>query len=83
MTTTCEKCGSNKIIPKMKILDQGQYSDGNTKVVIQGNPEAIFFKERLYGELTADVCGECGHVELKVQNPKDLWQQYQKSLENR
>ncbi|MBD3675927.1 MAG: hypothetical protein HUJ26_20655 [Planctomycetaceae bacterium] len=83
MTTTCEKCGSDKIIPEVKMLDSGQYSAGNTKVVIHGNPEAIFFKERFYGELTADICGECGHVELNAANPEELWRAYQKSLEKR
>ena len=29
--------------------------------------------------LRATVCGECGNVELSVENPKGLWKTYSKS----
>ena len=37
------------------------------------------FKDRMYGVLKADICGECGHVELRVANPRSLYQHYEKS----
>jgi DNA-directed RNA polymerase subunit RPC12/RpoP len=77
----CPKCGSSKIIPKARILDQGQHSDGDLKVVIYGNPEALIFKNRLYGKLTADICGDCGHVELRVENPEELYDHYHEASE--
>jgi len=76
----CEKCGSNKIIPGVRLADQGQGSDGKAKVVVFGNPDAVIFKERRYSEVTADVCGECGHVELKASNPQSLYRHYRQSL---
>ncbi len=76
----CAKCGSTKIIPKVRVLDQGQHSNGDLQVVVYGNPEALVFKDRLYGKLTADICGECGHVELRVENPAELFQHYRQTV---
>ena len=50
------------------------------QVVICGDPSAMIFKDRLYGELKADICGDCGHVELRVANPKELYEHYRKSI---
>jgi hypothetical protein len=50
-------------------------------VVVFGDPGALVFKDRLYGELWADICGDCGHVELRVANPRQLYRHYRKSLE--
>ena len=61
------------------IWDQGDASGGKLLVVIPGNPSAMIFKDRLYGELKADICGDCGHVELRVANPQELYRHYQKS----
>jgi RNA polymerase subunit RPABC4/transcription elongation factor Spt4 len=77
----CPKCGSAKIIPGTRILDQGQYSDGKLQVVVDGDPDALIFKNRLYDQLTADICGECGHVELTVERPKELYEHYLRSQE--
>ena len=62
------------------VADQGPHSDGRLKVVIYGDPSALIFKDRLYGELKADICGDCGHVELRVANPQELYLHYRKSL---
>ncbi len=40
----------------------------------------MLFKDRMYSVLKADICGECGHVELGVANPQALYQHYKKSL---
>jgi len=31
------------------------------------------------GALLADVCGQCGYVELSVGNPEELWDLYNKN----
>jgi hypothetical protein len=77
----CPVCGSQKIIPNVKMADTGQYSAGTLAVVICGNPEAIFFKERLRGEVRAEICGDCGHVQLRVENPTELYERYLRSQE--
>ena len=75
----CPRCGSTKIIPDLTIVDQGEGSDGKLNAVIFGSPQALIFKDRLYGEVKADICGKCGHVELRVANPRALYLHYRNS----
>jgi len=42
-------------------------------------PFCLDLKDRLYGELKANICGDCGHVELRVANPKELYRHYRRS----
>jgi len=77
----CAACGSDKLLTGVTVLDQGESSSGVLKLVIYGQPEAILFKKPLYGELIADVCGACGHVQLRVRNPTELFAHHQRSRE--
>ena len=61
------------------VQDQGEGSNRNLRVVVCGDPSALIFKDRLYGELKANICGDCGHVELRVANPKELYRHYRRS----
>jgi len=70
----CPKCGSSKIIPNARLLEHDRF--GEIQIVVYGNPEALLFKDRHYGRLTADICGACGHVELRVENPEELYDHY-------
>jgi hypothetical protein len=81
MSDNCAKCGSTKIIPDAQIFDQGQYSDGHLKVVVAEDPEAWVFKGNKLTALRAQVCGECGHAELRVEDPHLLYEVYLKSRE--
>ena len=72
--TECSHCGSSRIIPGVTIVDQGEGSDGKLKAVLFGSPQAVIFKDRLYAEIKADICGHCGHVELRVTNPGELYE---------
>ena len=76
----CAKCGSERVIPSVGIVDQGQYSDGGLKAEIIGNPCALFFRNQMFGKIRADICGQCGHLELRVENPEDLYEHYLESL---
>jgi hypothetical protein len=78
---TCSECGSARVIPDLTIADAGQYAAGTVGVVVYGNPDALFFRKPLRGELRAHICGDCGHVELRVANPGDLFERYRRSLE--
>lgn len=78
--SVCPRCGSSKIMPGVTVQDQGQHSSGRLQVVICGAPSALIFKDRLHGELKANICGDCGHVELRVANPRELYRHYRKSL---
>ncbi len=63
------------------VQDQGESAGGYLRVVVYGDPSALIFKDRLYGQLLADICGDCGHVELHVLNPKELYRHYRKLQE--
>lgn len=79
--TECPRCGSSKLMRGVTVYDQGDNSDGLLNVVVFGKPGALIFKDRLYGEVKADICGRCGHVELRVTNPSELYRHYRKSVE--
>jgi hypothetical protein len=75
----CPKCGASRWIPRVRIVDQGQYSD--LLVIVHGNPKALIFKESLFGHLRANICGNCGHVELTVDNAPELYDRYSQSCD--
>jgi Zn finger protein HypA/HybF involved in hydrogenase expression len=77
----CRACGSTKIIPNVEVLDQGESSDGYLQVVLYGDPQALFFKDRVYGQLRAWICGNCGCTELRVVNPEQLYLKYLEAKE--
>jgi hypothetical protein len=75
----CPKCESTRVIRNIMIRNRGQESDGKLSIYLDADPDALIFKNRFYAELLADVCGECGHVELRAQNPHDLYNHYLQS----
>src|SRR4051794_33111862 len=76
----CAACGSDRVIPDVRIVDQGKHSDGDLQVVVYGNPDALIFKERAFSKLLAQVCGECGYVWLRVRRPDALYEAYQDAI---
>jgi hypothetical protein len=77
----CPKCKSRKIIPGVRIVDRGDYSlPGNLNVQVDENPDAMLFKNTHYGILKAWICGECGYMEMYVDNPEELYSAYQESI---
>ena len=80
MNPKCSKCGSEKIIPLVGMMDQGQYSDGTLKALVAyTNPEAWVFKGAVYAKLKANICGECGYTELIAEDPAALYDAYIKA----
>lgn len=77
--SACPRCGSSKMMFGVTVQDQGQGPNVDLRVVVCGDPSALIFKDRLYGELKANICGDCGHVELRVANPKELYRHYRKT----
>ena len=71
-TIKCLRCGSEKIMQDVLILD-GMGSGLNILVI---NTQASIFQKTKKEALKAAVCGECGNVELSVNNPKQLWEHY-------
>jgi hypothetical protein len=84
MADKCPRCGSNKIIPKVSLMDH--YGDlglstRQAAVDVPGKPNAIIFRDTASGELFMDICGACGHADLFVSDAGRLWEKYEKSLE--
>ena len=80
-TTSCFKCGSDKVIPHARVMDRGHYGGdaGDLNLVVYANPDALIFKSRLNSSVFARVCGDCGYTELFVQNPAELYDVYLES----
>ncbi|RKU35810.1 hypothetical protein C6496_16055 [Candidatus Poribacteria bacterium] len=73
----CGRCGSEKIMPNLRIRDRYEAGMGqDVEVEVEGNPNAMIFKKAHREALRATVCGECGNVGLSVENPKALWETY-------
>jgi hypothetical protein len=73
----CVKCGSAKMIPDARMLNEGV--SGEPQLVVDANPDALIFKDRLFGQIVADICGDCGHVELRAVDPARLYEHYRQS----
>jgi len=70
----CLRCGSTAIIPDASLVDVGTLRP--IEAVVFGDPQAVVFKDRQYTEVIAAICGQCGHIELRVTNPAELYDHY-------
>ncbi|MDP7246216.1 MAG: hypothetical protein QF389_06545 [Planctomycetota bacterium] len=63
----------------VKIVDHG-YMDSKHDLAIElhGKPDAWLDKDTHKGVLSSTVCGQCGKVELSVDNPQELWEIYKR-----
>ena len=79
MTNTKCSCGSEEVMRNVKIVDHG-YMDSkhNLALEIHGKPDAWINKDTRKGVLNATVCGQCGKVEMSVDNPRELWEIYKR-----
>lgn len=75
---SCSKCGSEKVIPDISIVDHGYYDTQHELAIeMPANPKARFFKDTRKAVLKAAVCGQCGFVELSIDNYRELWDVYE------
>jgi hypothetical protein len=74
----CPNCNSEKIIQNAKAIDRGD-SNANLifRVAVDESPDAFIFKKRVFSEVDADVCGECGFIQFYAKDPEALWTAYQ------
>ena len=76
-TMKCNRCGSEKVMPNLRIRDRYEAGMGqDLEVEVHGKPDALIFKQAHREALRATVCGECGNVGLSVENPQRLWKTY-------
>lgn len=77
---TCPSCGSQKIVMDAEFPDAVDFGVARAAILrVAARPKAAIFKERAESTLTADVCGECGFVQLYVTRPDKLWDAYRRS----
>lgn len=74
----CSSCGSEEVIRNVKIVDHGYSVKHDLAIELHGKPDALFFKDTRKGVLHATVCGQCGKVDLVVDNPRELWEIYKR-----
>jgi predicted RNA-binding Zn-ribbon protein involved in translation (DUF1610 family) len=72
MTQKCPECGSEKIIPNVKFADVDY-------LTYYARPDRVFFPKPIHGKFSGQVCGECGHISLRAEDPAKLWQEYQEA----
>ena len=73
----CYMCGSDKIIPHVRIVDRAHSNmRRDLEVEVYEKPDALLFKGTHRSTLTARICGSCGYTEMFVSNPQELWSTY-------
>lgn len=76
--TVCLYCGGDKVIPQAVIEDTGEGSGGRLKTLVAyKHPDALLFVGPVRAELRANICCSCGRVDLVVEDPERLWEDYQ------
>ena len=81
MKPQCTACSSERIILGARVMD---YDDAtglsDLRVLVCRAAGAPALHPHLYAELKAQICGDCGHVALRVANPRELYRKYQESV---
>ncbi len=69
----CLRCGSTEIIAGVKVVSfaAGEPTCGHIELMAVEDHERLLFMGR-QARLTADVCAQCGHVELRAENVPGL-----------
>lgn len=73
ITPTCLKCGSDAMIPDVRLIERTDSDRQPTEVGLATKPDAILFKGEVRSETRAAVCGDCGFVEVYATEPLRLW----------
>jgi hypothetical protein len=69
----CSACGSSRIVPDLTIADHDHLGKRELGIELPERPGALVFKGTRRFPLRAQVCGDCGHVELTVITPGEIW----------
>ena len=79
-TLKCGACGSEKTVSNLRVVTPIYMQENHieqVQVEFLGNPDALIFKQAHREGLRANVCGDCGKVDLHVENPEALWAAHQ------
>ena len=70
ITPTCPACGSDAIVPDVRVSYGGAYT---THVALDQAPDAPLRKQTVTVEASHRVCSDCGFVMLVAGDPRALW----------
>ena len=79
----CLYCRSDKIISEQEIMTIGENLP--LHISINKTPKKTGFLNRsapTVSKIKANICGNCGDIQLIATNPQRLWNTYQISLKN-
>lgn len=79
----CAKCGSNKTIDRVNITDVGHYNEKNDLSIHIQTTNRVLFNRSVKSKLLANICCNCGKVELSINNPNELWDAYIQKQKNK
>lgn len=68
-TPQCTQCGGTRLMTDCPLVGR----EGATIHVRVGEPTSIWVKSELDAPLLATVCGDCGNVSFRVEDPQSLW----------
>lgn len=72
--TQCLACGSDELIRNVRVLDKSTQYPDDQELMVEENPLAIVFKNRVKTPSISVVCAHCGFVHLFARSPKVLLQ---------
>lgn len=79
----CLRCGSDSAIPDVRPLSLDSNGVHNPlEVGVRKTPDAIVFKGEIRSKTRAQVCADCGFVEVYAVNPEALWQAHLDRIAN-
>lgn len=73
---TCKMCGSDKIIQGVKMLDFGHANIKRSLSLEVDKSKGFFHKNIEKSDISTNVCGNCGNIELYAINYHELWEFY-------
>ena len=82
-TPRCLRCGSDSTIPDVRALalDSNGAHNG-LELGVQKNPAALVLKGEVRSKTRAQVCADCGFVEVYAVDPEALWQAHLDRIAN-
>ena len=81
-TPRCLRCGSDSIIPDARVLSNDSGSHAPLEVGVQKTPAALMMKGEVRSRTRAQVCADCGLVEVYAEDPDALWQAHLDRIAN-
>ena len=78
-TPVCPRCGSGDVLPGLAIGGAGRYGTDELTASVDGEPDALIFRDTKEAKLRVDLCGQCGHVEWWATNARQLFDHWRRS----